>query len=157
MTQSHSTEHSSRINDAALTRLPVIWLGNLVGTGLTAAVARETRIAGLAEKAQALCGIKLDDSLMSLFLLGFLCNIFIYIAVEGYRSNPHESGKYLSIILGVTGFIVAGTEHCVADMFYFWMAGAWSASAILRILIITLGNAAGGILFALMRRAVKNH
>ena len=34
--------------------------------------------AGLAEKAAALCQIKTDDSLLSLFFLGLLCNIFIY-------------------------------------------------------------------------------
>ena len=84
-------------NDRAFAlALPVIWLGNLCGTGLTAGCARLTRAAGLAEKAAALCQVKTDDSLLSLFFLGLLCNVFIYLAVEGYRSNPHELGKYLS-------------------------------------------------------------
>lgn len=131
--------------------LPLIWLGNLVGTGLAAGAASLTRIASVAEKAAALCAVKTGDSLLSLFLLGVLCNLFIYIAVEGFRSNPHELGKYLSILFGVMVFILAGTEHCVADMFYFWMAGAWSGRAALCILVITLGNSAGGMLFALCR------
>ncbi len=103
----------------------------------------------------ALCQIKLDDSLLSLFFLGVLCNIFIYIAVEGYARNPHEMGKYLSLFLGIMVFILSGTEHCVADMFYFWMAGAWSGKAIACLLVISLGNAAGGILFATMHRKIK--
>ena len=127
--------------------LPLIWLGNLAGTGLTAGAASLTRVAVLAEKAAALCAVKTADTLLSLFVLGLLCNLFIYIAVEGYRSNPHELGKYLSILFGVMVFILAGTEHCVADMFYFWMAG-WSARAALCVLVISLGNAAGGMLFA---------
>lgn len=129
--------------------LPLIWLGNLAGTGLTAGAASLTRIAAVAEKAAALCAVKTGDGLMSLFFLGLLCNIFIYIAVEGYRSNPHPLGKYLSILLGVMCFILCGTEHCVADMFYFWMAGAWSGRAALSLLVITLGNAAGGMLISL--------
>ena len=129
--------------------LPLIWLGNLAGTGLTAGAASLTRLAPIAEKAAALCAVKTGDGLLSLFVLGLLCNLFIYIAVEGFRSNPHELGKYLSIFFGVMVFILAGTEHCVADMFYFWMAGAWSGRAILCPLTITLGNAAGGMLFAL--------
>ena len=132
--------------------LPVIWLGNLVGTGVTALLALCTRnAAALCEKAAAMCAAKTGDSLVSLFFLGVLCNIFIYIAVEGYRSIPHEPGKYLALLFGVMGFILAGTEHCVADMFYFWMGRAWSARAIVCILMITLGNSAGGVLFPLLR------
>ena len=136
--------------------LPFIWIGNVVGTGIVAGILHLTRNgASLQEKAMALCQIKLDDSLLSLFFLGVLCNIFIYIAVEGYARNPHEMGKYLSLFLGIMVFILSGTEHCVADMFYFWMAGAWSGKAIACLLVISLGNAAGGILFATMHRKIK--
>ena len=145
-------------NDRVYARnLPVIWLGNLCGTGLTALCMSLTRSApALTEKAAGLCATKLGDGLGSLFFLGLLCNIFIYIAVEGYRSNPHELGKYLALFFGVMGFILCGTEHCVADMFYFWMAGAWGAQAILRILIITLGNSVGGVLLPLARKYINN-
>ena len=137
--------------------LPVIWLGNLIGTGLTASCAALTRIGpAVQEKAASLCQVKLNDGLLSLFLLGVLCNIFIYIAVEGYKSNPHELGKYLSLFFGVMVFILCGTEHCVADMFYFWMAGLWSGRAILSVLVISLGNAAGGVLFASLHRIVRS-
>lgn len=137
--------------------LPVIWLGNLAGTGLTAFLAGMSRsAAALSEKAAGMCAVKTGDSLLSLFFLGVLCNIFIYIAVEGYKSNPHEVGKYLSLLFGVMVFILCGTEHCVADMFYLWMAGAWSGRAIVCILIITLGNACGGVLFPLLRKIYQN-
>lgn len=135
--------------------LPVIWLGNLVGTGVTALLLRMTRAAAIGERAAALCETKLGDGLLSLFCLGLLCNVFIYIGVEGYKSIPHEPGKYLALIFGVMGFILLGTEHCVADMFYFWMAGAWSAQAILRILVITLGNCVGGVMLPLARKYTR--
>ena len=129
--------------------IPLIWLGNLVGTGLVAGAATLTRIGpAVRERAAALCAVKTGDSLVSLFFLGVLCNIFIYIAVEGYKSNPHPLGKYMALVLGVMVFILCGTEHCVADMFYFSMAGAWSVRAVLCLLVITVGNAAGGIAFA---------
>ena len=101
-------------------QLPVIWLGNLVGTGVTAGIATLTRAgAGLAEKAAGLCEVKLSDSFVSLFFLGILCNILIYIAVEGYGKIQHETGKYLALLFGVMVFILCGTEHCVADMVHF--------------------------------------
>lgn len=130
--------------------LPVIWMGNLAGTGITALVVRLSRIT-VSAKAAALCVTKLDDSFVSLFLLGLLCNIFIYIAVEGYKNAPHDLGKYLSLFFGVMAFILAGTEHCVADMFYFWLSG-WSTDAVACLLIVTLGNAAGGMLFRALHR-----
>ena len=131
--------------------IPVVWLGNVVGTGLVALLVRLSRIAPIGEKAQAMCQVKLDDSLLSLFVLGILCNIFIYIGVEGFNTNPHEVGKYLALFFGVMVFILCGFEHCVADMFYFSVAGMWSGSAILRLVVITLGNAVGGVLFPLVR------
>ena len=77
--------------------LPVIWIGNLAGTGLIALFAGLTRNApALAEKAAGMCQVKLDDNLVSLFFLGILCNILIYIGVEGYKNIPHEIGKYLN-------------------------------------------------------------
>ena len=133
--------------------LPVIWIGNLAGTGLTALLASLTRNAArLTEKAAALAAVKASDTLLSLFFLGVLCNILIYVAVEGFKSIPHELGKYLALMFGVMVFILAGTEHCVADMFYCWMGGSWSVDMIVRILVITAGNICGGILLPLLRR-----
>ena len=43
-------------------------------------------------------------------------------------------------------FILCGFEHCVANMYYFTMGGAWSARTILYLFVITLGNAAGGVI-----------
>ena len=136
--------------------LPLIWLGNLAGTGLVAAVVRLSRLAPLSEKAAAICQVKLLDTLVSLFLLSLLCNIFIYIAVEGFQKNPHELGKYLSLFFGVMGFVLCGFEHCVANMFYFSVSGAWSGKALVRLLVMTLGNSAGGVLFPLVRQWLKN-
>lgn len=134
--------------------LPIIWIGNLVGTGIIALAVRFSRISNIADRAIALCQIKLDDSLLSLFLLGILCNIFIYIAVDGYKSNPHELGKYLALFFGVMVFCLSATEHCVADMFYFWVAGMWNLKAIVCVIVITLGNAVGSVIFPFLQKFI---
>ncbi len=132
--------------------LPFIWLGNLTGTVIVGLLVQATRMsANLVEWVQGVCQAKLSDGWLSLFLLGVLCNIFIYIAVEGFNQNPHQIGKYLSLFFGVMVFILCGYEHCVADMFYFTVAGVWSVDTFLRLLVITLGNAVGGVLFPLVR------
>ena len=134
--------------------IPVIWLGNLVGTGLVAAAVRMSRISAICERAAALCEVKLNDDLVSIFILSVLCNIFIYIGVDGYRNNPHEAGKYLALFFGVMVFILCGYEHCVANMFYFSAAMCWSGKAVLYLLVMTLGNAVGGVSFPLLRRYI---
>ena len=134
--------------------LPVIWLGNLAGTWLTAAAESLTRVGpALMECAQAVRAAKLADSRLSLFFLAVLCDMLIYIAVEGYKNNPHPVGKYLAIFFGVTVFILCGFEHCVADMYYFSMAGVWSGRTVLLLLVMTLGNSVGGVLIPLLRKA----
>ena len=135
-------------------QLVLIWLGNLAGTWLIAAAERATRIASIGEKAAGLCRVKLDDSTLSLFILAVLCNMMIYIGVEGFRSAPHEAGKYLALFFGVMVFILSGFEHCVANMYYFSIAGMWSGEALLRVLVMTLGNAVGGVLLPLLRKAI---
>lgn len=135
--------------------IPVIWIGNLVGTGIAALGVRLTRLDFLTENAAAICQTKLSDDLLSIFLLSILCNIFIYIGVEGYNSNPHEAGKYLSLFFGVMVFVLCGFEHCVANMFYFWTAGLWSPRAVGYLLLMTLGNAVGGIIFPSVRDYLK--
>jgi formate/nitrite transporter FocA (FNT family) len=131
--------------------IPVIWLGNLAGTAIVATMVQATRIAGIAEKAAGMCDTKLDDSMLSIFILSMLCNIFIYIGVEGYNKNPHEVGKYLALFFGIMVFILCGFEHCVANMFYFSMASMWSGKTVLYLIVMTVGNAAGGVIFPLAR------
>ena len=129
--------------------LGLVWLGNLVGAEVVALLLKATRVgASLSEKAVSLAAAKTGDSLLSLFVLGIFCNIMIYIGVESYLSNPHQLGKYLGMIFGVMVFILCGFEHCVADMFYFAMAG-WNLRSLLCLVVITLGNAVGGVLFPL--------
>lgn len=129
----------------------LIWLGNLAGAWLSGTALRLTRL-DWSQKAASVCQAKLDDSLLSLFILALFCNILIYIAVESYKNNPHPLGKYLGLFFGVTVFVAVGFEHCVANMFYFTVAGMWSGRAFLAILVMTLGNSVGGVLFPLCRK-----
>lgn len=132
-------------------RCGLIWLGNLAGTLIMGTALRYTRL-DVIERAQSLSEAKLADSPISIFILAVFCNILICLSVESYRENPHELGKYLGLFLGVAVFVQAGFEHCVANMFYFTVAGAWSGKTVLYLLVMTLGNAVGGVLFPLGKR-----
>ncbi|MBR3742093.1 MAG: formate/nitrite transporter family protein [Clostridia bacterium] len=144
-------------NDRAYAlKLPLIWLGNLTGALIAAFLEIQTRLGpNLTEKAAAICQTKLGQGLLSAFILAVFCNIMIFIAVEGYKTIPHELGKYLAIFFGVTVFVICGFEHCVANMYYFTVGKAWSAEAALYLLVMTAGNAVGGISIPLLRKLIK--
>ena len=126
--------------------LAVVWFGNLIGTYCTAFAVNHTRAAKIAETAVALCQVKNGDSLISLFILGIFCGILMYAGVDSYKKcqNP------LVLIFCVAVFILSGFEHCIADMFYYSLAGMWTLDVLVRILVITVGNAVGGILIPLL-------
>ena len=137
--------------------LVVIWLGNVVGTLIMAGLVHLSRLSGsYTEAAQGLVAAKNGDSLLSLFVLGIICNSLIFIAVDGYKNNPHELGKYLALFLGVSVFILAGTEHSVADMYYYAVAGEFfTGTGLLRLVIISLGNVVGGLIIPALKLVSK--
>ena len=141
--------------DFAIDLIP-IWVGNFIGCLLVAGLLSMTRVSGITEKAQGMVDIKLNDNLISIFILAIFCNLLIFIAVDGFKNNPHELGKYLSLTFGVMVFILCGFEHCVANMFYISMAHMWSGRAFLFILVNTAGNAVGGWVIPAVRMLMKN-
>ena len=133
--------------------LLIVWLGNLTGTVLAAALVRFTRFyEPLKEKAQTIISAKTSDNLMSLLVLGFFCGMLMFIAADGYKNIENNIAKVCAIFLPVMVFIIAGFEHSIADMFYISMAESWDTNTIIRILIISAGNALGGIFIPLIRK-----
>ena len=53
-------------------------------------------------------------------------------------------------------FILSGFEHCVANMFYYSLAGVWgSGQAWLSMAVMVLGNSAGSVAVAEGYRAAQ--
>lgn len=133
-----------------------IIIGNFIGTNIVALLLRCTRYAkSLSLKANSIISTKLDDNFLSILILAILCNIFIYIAVDGFKNSKDIVSKYLSILFGVVCFIMSGTEHVVADMFYFAMAANYTSKAFLVLLIVLLGNTVGGRLYSFIEDILK--
>lgn len=130
-----------------------ILLGNFIGTAIVSVLILHTRHGEvLRESAIALTQAKISDSILSTFILAIFCNIIIHISAEGHISNRHEIGKYLGIILGVMVFILCGFEHCIANMFFFSVAGVWDSQSAILILVTVLGNAVGGTVMPLVKK-----
>ena len=124
--------------------LPHIWLGNLLGTATVGIMMLFTRSGpALSEKAASIVAAKMADTPLSIFILSIFCGILMYIAVDCFRSK----GSIIPTFLCVPMFILCGFEHCIANMFYFTIAKAWTLQAVIYLVIMTLGNGVGAILF----------
>lgn len=133
--------------------LGIVWLGNFIGTFLFAKMIAATRYgATLQAKANALCLVKDGDSIVSLLVLGIFCGMLMFIAADGYKNIENQVGKVVVVFLPVMVFILSGFEHCIADMFYFSLAGDFSALMLKSLIVITVGNSIGGGLIPLARR-----
>lgn len=139
---------SAKDKKAYILQLIFAWLGNLAGTALAAAAISATRIRNLGRTAEVICKTKLADTPHSILILAVFCGILMYAAVDGFR----EKGNPLILFFCVTVFILCGFEHCIANMFYFSLAGAWSLRAVIYLLLMTLGNSVGGILLPLVKK-----
>lgn len=135
----------------------LVWLGNFAGTALVGAVMSLTRNgSSLSLAATRAINIKLADTWYSLLILGVFCGILMFLAVDTYKKHHKDYPllAYIAVILGVVVFILAGFEHCIADMFYAVMAGKVT-EFLVPLFIITLGNAIGGNLIPLILRVTK--
>jgi formate/nitrite transporter FocA (FNT family) len=95
----------------------------------------------------------------SSLLLAVLCGMLVFLAVKLYKDGPNFGVKILGLVMCVFTFVVSGTEHCIADMFYFSMGNSWSLGSFLNILLGILGNSLGAWLvwglFALSKREIE--
>lgn len=106
------------------------------------------------------------------FVLGIFCNLMVCIAVYLGNTSQETSGRIMGIYVPIMGFVLAGFEHCVANMYYVpagifanmnaayagMIAEAGINTAVLNfgsfftanLIPVTLGNIVGGVLVGLV-------
>ena len=124
-------------------------IGNFLGTFTMGSLMRLTRFDNYIETATNIVNTKLNDNILSIFILAIMCGIIMYIAVNNYKKESDVIGKYITIFMGIMAFILCGFEHCVANMFYFSIAGIFSLKVFGYLLVMILGNSIGSIIIAL--------
>lgn len=138
--------------------LLTIWVGNILGCMLMGAIVAYAKPA-LGDTAAKVCAAKLEQDAWQTILLGALCGVLVYIAVDFFKSDEDKKSfpKYLLVFTCVPAFILSGFEHSVADMFYFAAASdhaLYTGEGILYILLVSAGNLVGAVLFHTLRRFV---
>jgi formate transporter len=152
-------------------------LGNLVGALGTAVLtwhSAQYAFAGgaLGINAFNLATYKVGLGFPQAVTRGILCNALVCLAVWLAMAARTGTDKVIAVIFPITGFVAAGFEHCVANMYFIHMGlliktdtafmakvpgGASACAALTRngfivhnLLLVTLGNILGGGLVGLM-------
>lgn len=131
-------------------KLLLIYLGNFVGAVIIGLLAILVAKPAMIELFQNFTAAKIDTSLPILFVKGILCNILVCVAVLLYRKYSQLLLLYVPIFV----FVVCGFEHSIADMFIFTFAP--SASVLLPLLVVSLGNLVGGALISVAYRFIQD-
>lgn len=112
-----------------------IFLGNAIGCALMFCSFGNAA-------AITIASAKLAQPLWLAAIRAVLCGILIYAGVDQYKK-----GKEYAPIIAVPAFILLGAEHSIADLCFFFAAGAFTPQAALFILVIAIGNAIGSLLW----------
>ena len=137
--------------------LIITLIGNFIGACSVGFILRYTRIYDkIYEKSLILANTKLNDNILSIFILSIFCGILMYYAVNGFKKQT-DFGKYLVVYLGVAVFILCGFEHCIANMYYFSVADIWSLKTLGYTGIMVLGNSIGSFIIPLCNLVIKEN
>ena len=97
--------------------LIVIWIGNFLGAWAMGAIVRLTRLgAAFTETALGMCEAKLSDSFLSLFLLGFVCNLFLILHREERQFLLNKIGGKLGRLAERRGFRRSGRHRLLESV-----------------------------------------
>jgi formate transporter len=154
----------------------IVYIGNLCGAVATALVVFwghhfefDHGQVGLTALNMGLDKVNLDFG--QAIILGILCNALVCLAVWLTYSARTVMGRIMAIIFPIAGFVAAGFEHCVANMFFipyailikvgggdaFWQnigttAASydnltWGSFVVHNLIPVTIGNMIGGVFF----------
>lgn len=133
------------------------YIGNFIGSFILASLFIYSGVSHgiLTEYYNSFIYTKLDVSAVQLIIRGMMCNFLVCLAVFTGTRLKSESGKLIVMFFVIMTFVLAGFEHCVANMGtfsigYLLLGNIGTASVIKSMIFVTAGNILGGaVLFGL--------
>lgn len=136
---------------ALLRNWGLVYLGNLIGAlGLAVAFGLSGLLHGpMGATAAGIAEAKLTLAPTEALVRGILCNALVCLAVWLTVAARTVMGKIMAILWPISGFVLLGLEHSVANMFLLpqgALAGATvpPGAALSNLFWVTLGNVIGG-------------
>ena len=150
----------------------IVYMGNFVGsmgTALMVFLSRQYTFANgdIGATALAIGSSKVNLDFIQAIMLGLLCNTLVCLAVWLTFSARSTIDKVAVILFPITGFVAAGFEHSVANMFFIPIALlikdfdpvfaastgielgnlTWGSFLLHNLIPVTIGNIIGGAFF----------
>ena len=161
---------SGKVSTQALLRnWAIVYLGNFIGsigTVIVVFLGKQYTFGGgaVGQTALAIANSKVHLGFIQAIALGIMCNALVCLAVWLTFSARSTMDKIAAIIFPITGFVAAGFEHSIANMYFIPMglfikdfdpafaassgldlSGlTWGSFAINNLLPVTIGNIIGG-------------
>lgn len=139
--------------------LLIMYVGNIIGAvgfgyflrivGFNSGAIAET-IKNISLKKTINIGNGIGQQWWNMLIMGFFCCNLVFLGVDIYKKNKNWLVKIFGIVICVAIFVILGMEHCVADLFYLAVGNVYPShfiGAILGILISTIGNSIGALVF----------
>ena len=125
--------------------LIIMLIGNFVGTLIIAFCMpmSEQFVPGFID-----ARLDMLDAPWVIVMKGFVCGMLMFVAADVYKKKQ----SYLGAFICVPVFILAGSEHSIADMFYFCASGTFTFEAFIFIILVAIGNAIGGVLIPVFQK-----
>lgn len=104
----------------------------------------------IVEPAKSIYNAKFETSLLKLFISGIFCGLLMFLSVDTWKK-----GSKIGVFIYIPIFILCGFDHSIANSFYNGVANglnAFSLQNLWIVLVVILGNAAGGMLIPLLTR-----
>lgn len=99
--------------------------------------------------AKNLCETKFNISPLSIFVSSIFCGVLMFIAVDTFKQNKNVIGVIV-VILCVSGFILAGFEHSIANISYIALSQRFNTDVFFKIILMIVGNGIGSVLTRLL-------
>jgi formate transporter len=154
----------------------IVYIGNFLGAIITATFVFWGQHYEMDKGAVGLTALniglgKIDLDFFQALILGILCNAMVCMAVWLTYSARTVLGRVTAIIFPIAGFVAAGFEHCVANMYFipfallikvgapasFWQGIGttaasyndltWGSFIVKNLIPVTIGNMIGGVFF----------
>jgi formate/nitrite transporter len=168
---------SGKVTSAGLLRnWGIVYVGNFIGSIGTALLLFMSKQYTFGSGSVGLTALntakaKVELGFLQAIALGILCNALVCLAVWMTFSARSTIDKIAAIIFPITGFVAAGFEHSIANMYFiavglliknyagqeFWTlidktpadyaSITWSAFFLNNLLPVTIGNIIGGVVF----------
>lgn len=135
----------------SLSTLITALCGNIIGCfGYSWCYSLTANNTTLQPLAYSLCESKFNNTFISILVSSMLCGALMFLAVDTFKKNSNIIGAIV-VVLCVSGFILSGFEHSIANISYIALAEyPMDLDVFFKFILMVVGNFFGAMMTRLI-------